>query len=448
MKNFSMFFSFLFVTLLSLSTEAQSPWVTQHAPGLPNTVNPQVVFSAVDDNVCWGEDHTNSQFLRTTDGGDNWTVSTVMGATGLEGSGITAIDANTAWIAMNDPSSVTSGGIFKTTDGGLNWVKQTTAFQGSGGYPNVIHFFDADNGVCVGDPRDGYWEIYTSTDGGANWIQVDSANIPPPLSGEYGIEHRSVHTLDNIFRFQTNKASLYKTTDHGYTWTVTRNVIGSGPFAFAFKDSLNGLACIYGGGNQISNTSDGGTTWTPISFTGLSGLSAYYIFYAKGTNGSYVITSHNNFGGNPAVPGTAYSNDDGFNWTQVSNLPCGPAVFSDWNTGWCGSINDSVYKWESDILVTSVYEVAGKVSNFILDQNYPNPFNPSTTISWQSPVSSWQTLKVYDILGDEVATLVDEYNPAGKYEVEFNAAELSSGVYFYTLQAGSFTNTKKLILMK
>jgi hypothetical protein len=86
--------------------------------------------------------------------------------------------------------------------------------------------------------------------------------------------------------------------------------------------------------------------------------------------------------------------------------------------------------------------------NFQLFQNYPNPFNPSTKISWQSPVGSWQTLKVYDILGNEVATLVDEYKPAGKYEVEFNAAELSSGVYFYTLQAGSFTNTKKLILMK
>lgn len=85
---------------------------------------------------------------------------------------------------------------------------------------------------------------------------------------------------------------------------------------------------------------------------------------------------------------------------------------------------------------------------FSLEQNYPNPFNPSTKISWQSPVSSWQTLKVYDVLGNEVATLVDEYREAGKYEVEFDAENLSSGIYLYKLQAGSFINTKKMILMR
>ena len=86
--------------------------------------------------------------------------------------------------------------------------------------------------------------------------------------------------------------------------------------------------------------------------------------------------------------------------------------------------------------------------NYILNDNYPNPFNPSTTISWQSPVGSWQTLKVYDVLGNEVATLVDEYKPAGKYEVEFNATELTSGVYFYQLKAGEFIQTKKMVLIK
>jgi hypothetical protein len=85
---------------------------------------------------------------------------------------------------------------------------------------------------------------------------------------------------------------------------------------------------------------------------------------------------------------------------------------------------------------------------FSLEQNYPNPFNPSTVISWQSPVSSWQTLKVYDLLGREVATLVDEYKPAGRYEVEFDGRNLSTGSYFYRLQVGEFMETKKLILLK
>jgi hypothetical protein len=92
------------------------------------------------------------------------------------------------------------------------------------------------------------------------------------------------------------------------------------------------------------------------------------------------------------------------------------------------------------------------VFKYELQQNYPNPFNPSTIINWQSPVSGWQTLKVYDILGNEVATLVDEYRNSGNYEVDFNPASsiknLASGIYLYRLQAGDFVQTKKMILVK
>lgn len=83
-----------------------------------------------------------------------------------------------------------------------------------------------------------------------------------------------------------------------------------------------------------------------------------------------------------------------------------------------------------------------------LEQNYPNPFNLGTKINWQSPVGSHQTIKIFDVLGNEIATLVDEYKPAGKYEVEFNVTSLPSGVYFYQLRAGDFISTKKMILMK
>ena len=90
----------------------------------------------------------------------------------------------------------------------------------------------------------------------------------------------------------------------------------------------------------------------------------------------------------------------------------------------------------------------GVAKHFALHQNYPNPFNPITVISWQSPVGSHQNLKVYDLLGNEVATLIDEYKPAGSYEIEFNASSLSSGIYIYKLTAGEFTSTKKFILLK
>jgi len=89
---------------------------------------------------------------------------------------------------------------------------------------------------------------------------------------------------------------------------------------------------------------------------------------------------------------------------------------------------------------------------FQLLQNFPNPFNPRTKISWQSPVSSWQTLKVFDVLGNEIATLVNEEKPAGSFEVEFQSAvgshQLASGIYFYQLKAGDYFETKKMMYLK
>ncbi|MHB8581159.1 MAG: T9SS type A sorting domain-containing protein [Ignavibacteriaceae bacterium] len=99
-------------------------------------------------------------------------------------------------------------------------------------------------------------------------------------------------------------------------------------------------------------------------------------------------------------------------------------------------------------IVTSVNQIPKMPSKYNLSQNYPNPFNPTTVISYSIPKENIVTIKVYDILGNEVANLVNEEKPAGSYSVNFNASKLSSGVYFYRMQAGSFMGTKKLILLK
>jgi hypothetical protein len=98
--------------------------------------------------------------------------------------------------------------------------------------------------------------------------------------------------------------------------------------------------------------------------------------------------------------------------------------------------------------LTNVEENSIHPEGFALYQNYPNPFNPTTKISWQSPASNWQTIKVYDILGNEVSTLVDEFRPAGRYEVEFDAAGFPSGIFYYRVVSGNFTQTMKMILLK
>jgi hypothetical protein len=107
--------------------------------------------------------------------------------------------------------------------------------------------------------------------------------------------------------------------------------------------------------------------------------------------------------------------------------------------------------WDSASVSLTVTSVEGNPNNpgqFILYENYPNPFNPSTTIRYSIPESSFTTLIIYDALGNIVSNLVNETKSAGTYEVVFNASELTSGIYFYTLQSGSLKETKKMILTK
>ena len=86
--------------------------------------------------------------------------------------------------------------------------------------------------------------------------------------------------------------------------------------------------------------------------------------------------------------------------------------------------------------------------NYSLKQNFPNPFNPSTTIRYSVPKAGFITIKVYNILGELVSTLINEYRQAGDYEIKFNGSNLSSGIYFYRMQAGNFVEVKKLVLVK
>jgi hypothetical protein len=112
------------------------------------------------------------------------------------------------------------------------------------------------------------------------------------------------------------------------------------------------------------------------------------------------------------------------------------------------NINDYNIVVEDTNTVSVNNESGQSQMGFHLYQNYPNPFNPSTTISWQSPMDSKQVLKVFDVLGNEIITLVDEEKEFGYYEINFNSVGLPSGIYFYSLNAGAFHETKKMILLR
>ena len=173
----------------------------------------------------------------------------------------------------------------------------------------------------------------------------------------------------------------------------------------------------------------------------------YFINYIPTTN-SYMITSPADIGHQfPTRPGSLYSLDDGMTWHFIDNLAHGWAAFASPIVGWSAGPNNIVYKWDSSVL-TSINEKNNIIESFGLEQNYPNPFNPSTTIKFQVPNTSFVNLKVYDILGNEVATLVNEEKPVGTYELNWNAINLPSGVYFYRCKLEILFKQRKMILLK
>ena len=146
MKRFLLLLAVSSLLFINQSNAQGSPWITQNS-GLAAAPWYDVRLAAVSNTVCWGlHFRTGSQYTRTTDGGVQWTAGTIPGApASWRGSGITALDANTAWVLMHDPSSPTSGGVFKTTDGGASW----TGLDGSGpgALPDVpVHALAIDPG--------------------------------------------------------------------------------------------------------------------------------------------------------------------------------------------------------------------------------------------------------------------------------------------------------------
>jgi hypothetical protein len=223
-----------------------------------SVVNEQVAWFPYYEAIASGE--YSHWISRTTDGGSTWHYDTVhIAPTDHQVGHMSAIDASTAWVVTYDAGGTTSGGMFKTTDGGDTWTQQTSAFPGSGGYLNNVHFFDADNGLCTGDQRDGYFEVYTTSDGGENWVRVPSGQIPAGVPGVQAWANSFTYHGD-CFWFADNSNRVYRTTDKGYSWAVSSELPGRAAL-LAFEDDLNGLISL-AGPNTLYRTTDGGATWS------------------------------------------------------------------------------------------------------------------------------------------------------------------------------------------
>jgi hypothetical protein len=191
-------------------------------------------------------------------------------------------------------------------------------------------------------------------------------------------------------------------------------------------------------GSGVFLSTDGGTNWSTVN-NGLANDSVWSLAISgiklfAGTNGGIFLSTNN---------GTSWSAvNTGLSSTSVAALAVsGSNLFAGTQNGvWRRPLSD---------LVTSVGRATTEFpAHFILTQNYPNPFNPSTTINYAIPARARVTLSVFNMLGQKVAELVKDEQTAGSYSVTFDGTRLASGVYFYRLEAGSFVQTKKLILLK
>ena len=310
---------------------------------------------------------------------------------------------NTVWKKTFGGSSDDAGNyVQQTLDGGYILIGGTTSFG-------------------AGNPL--IWLIKTDSEGDSTWSKTFGG------------------------AFLNNGAAVIQTSDLGFILVGSSNSFGSGESdIWLIKTDSNGDSIwskTYGGfsddyGYSMDITSDGG--FIIVGSTESFGLGRTDVYLLRiDTNGDTLWTK--TYGG--ADDDAGYSvrqTDDGGYIIAGSTNSFGAGNYDFWIIK-TDSLGNTTYP-------TKVDNEIRPVSDIQLFQNYPNPFNPGTKINYQIPQTGFVTLKVYDLLGREVATLVDEEKSVGSYEVEFNGVELTSGIYFYRLQAGDYIETKKMILIK
>ncbi len=231
---------------------------------------------------------------------------------------------------------------------------------------------------------------------------------------------------------------MFITTDNGASWTAVNNGLTDTDVNAFAASGTSVFAGTWGGG--VFLTTDNGANWMKVN----NGLTDTYI-------NALAVIGTNLFAGT-LFSGVFLTTDNGANWTAVNSSlseACVSAFAVSGENLFAGTWYEGVWRRPLSEMVTSVEMISGDLpKRFSLSQNYPNPFNPVTTISFTLPSKSFVSLKIFDSVGREVAVLVSRELPAGNHSRRWIARGLSSGVYFCRLQAGSFAETKKLLLIR
>jgi photosystem II stability/assembly factor-like uncharacterized protein len=369
----------------------------------------------------------------STDGAESWTV------TNVTGQGIIAknfADHNGSLFAARESINFPNG--YFSTDGGLTWNPLITL-----NFP-TINFFSEGTNLWSGTIH-GVW---LSTDNGVNWQSRSNGLNPDPYSS-------SILRVNGelITSLKFGGSGMFRSTNDGLNWEDFSD-------GLPFLNSIEKL--IVYNNKIIAATSNGlwqrDVSQVPVELTSFSvSASGGKIHLSWSTS-----TETNNQGFDIFRSET----NNEVKWEKIGfvaghGTTTEPQIYSYSDEDIYGDLKYRLKQidYDGSFQYSNIVEINSLTGlSFELNQNYPNPFNPSTRINYSISIQSHVILKVYDLIGNEIVTLIDEEKPAGEYEVEFSAKggsasggnvyNLPSGIYFYTLNAGEFTETKKMILLK
>ena len=359
----------------------------------------------------------NGGIHKSTDGGANWFAVN---------NGINT-SCNNIQSYENKIYASTRNGLYVTSNGGSNWTPLNNTVQPADSMTYAVY---KEGNLIL---RCTYNGVLKSTDDGQSWIRTSL----------YAFQKQAVcivKTQGVVFvGTDANSPNFFKSTDDGNTWTSVAYYSFQIGVADIFVD---GTSIYIGTGHGVHKTTNLGANWTPL----LNGLGPDpYVSSIIKIGTSMFCTQQ--FGGR----GLYRTTNDGVLWEEVTGeLP----FFSDFRD--VINVNEKVMiATGSGIFArpeSQLTSVQGNQSvmpdKFSLEQNYPNPFNPVTSIKFSVKQNLFVSLNVYDISGKLVGELVNGFKLTGEYNVSFNAAGLPSGIYFYELKAGDFSETKKMILVK